>query len=77
MWRPIASLPKAGQVLVTSDDLPGDAARGDNMYGDIELVICPMHSDGRILNQNSGNYTRAGVWKWWMPAPPRDFETQN
>lgn len=68
-WHPIETLPKTGQALVTTDDLsePGG-------YGEIELVVCPMLEDGRILNQNSGNYTRAGVWRWWMPVPPKETE---
>ncbi len=70
MWRPIETLPKTGQALVCTDE----AFDGDG-YDEIELVVCPMLADGRILNQNSGNYTRPGVWKWWMPVPPKETET--
>jgi hypothetical protein len=70
MWRPIETLPKTRcQALVTTDDM--DDGEG---YGEIELVCCPMLPDGRIMNQNSGNYTRPGVWKWWMPAPPKTIQ---
>lgn len=68
MWRPISTLPPSGQVLVTDDDLPHDPGPS---YGTIELAVCPMLPDGRLLNQNSGNYTRAGTWKWWHPVPAR------
>jgi hypothetical protein len=71
MWRPIETLPPSGQALVTDDELPFDEGPG---YGTIELVVCPMLADGRILNQNSGNYTRAGVWKWWYPVPARTIQ---
>lgn len=67
-WQPIESLPTTGQALVTDDD-PDD---GDG-YGCIELVNCPMLPDGRVMNQNSGNYSRAGTWKWWRPVPKRAF----
>lgn len=78
MWKPIETLPSTGQALVTDDELPFE----DGLtYGSIELVSCPMLSDGRILNQNSGNYTRAGTWKWWHPVPDRaisaDMETKD
>lgn len=76
MWRPISTLPKSGQALVTSDDPSDDDVSGNGGYGDIELVICPMLADGRILNQNTGNYSRAGSWKWWTPAPERKFATE-
>lgn len=74
MWRPIETLPRSGQVLVTDDDLPTEPGDG---YGCIDLAVCPMLADGRLLSQNSGNYTRAGIWKWWMPVPPRDFEAKQ
>ncbi len=67
-WQPIETLPPTGQVLVTDDD-PDD---GDS-YGTIELCRCPMLPDGRLLNQNSGNFSRPHVWKWWRPTPPRRF----
>ena len=67
-WQPISTLPPTGQALVTDDD-PND---GDG-YGCIELVNCPMLPDGRIMNQNSANYTRPGTWKWWRPVPARAF----
>lgn len=73
-WQPISTLPRHGQVLVTDDD-PDDG--GDDGYGTIELVVCPMLEDGRLLNQNSGNYSRAGTWKWWRPIPTRVFDTQK
>jgi hypothetical protein len=69
VWRPIETLPQTGQVLVTDDELPSDT--GPN-YVTIELAVCPMLPDGRLLNQNSGNYTRAGTWKWWTPTPSRE-----
>lgn len=72
-WKLIDTLPISGQVLVTDDD-PEDDTPG---YGTIELAVCPILSDGRILNQNSGNYTRAGVWKWWRPVPPKSFKRSN
>ena len=68
-WQPIATLPPSGQVLVTDDDLDD----GDPGYGTIELCNCPMLKDGKLLNQNSGNYNRAGTWKWWRQVPPRTF----
>ena len=68
-WRPIATLPKEGQVLVTADDLNEEGG-----YGEIELVVCPMLEDGRILNQNSGNYTLPNTWRWWIPIPPKDSQ---
>jgi hypothetical protein len=68
-WQPIATLPKSGQVLVTTDDMDEEGG-----YGEIELCVCPMLEDGRLLNQNSGNYTRPNTWKWWMPAPPKRSE---
>jgi len=71
-WQPISTLPRSGQALVTDDD-PDD---GDS-YGTIELVVCPMLADGRILNQNSANYTSPGVWKWWRPVPPRKFNSAS
>lgn len=71
MWRPIETLPATGQALVTDDELPFDR---DPRYGTIELVVCPMLADGRVLNQNSGNYTRAGVWKWWHPVPSKNCQ---
>lgn len=70
-WQPIKTLPKSGQVLVTDDD-PNDPE--DGRYGCIELVNCPMLDDGRILNQNSANYSRPGTWKWWRPVPSRKFQ---
>lgn len=73
-WRPIETLPRDGQALVTDDD-PEDCA--DGRYACIELVNCPMLADGQILNQNSGNYTRAGTWKWWRPVPPLKFANQD
>lgn len=69
-WHPISTLPQSGQALVTDDD-PDECL--DGRYGTIELINCPMLTDGRTLNQNSGNYTRAGVWKWWRPAPAVRF----
>ncbi len=74
MWRPIETLPSSGQVLVTDDDMTGDDLTPGEWYGTIGLVVCPMLADGRILNQNSGNYSRAGTWKWWAPVPPRATE---
>lgn len=71
-WQPISTLPRSGQALVTDDD-PDD---GDS-YGTIELVVCPMLADGRILNQNSANYTSPGVWRWWRPVPPRKFNSAS
>lgn len=68
-WRPISTLPRSGQVLVTDDDL-----ESPDGYGTIELVVCPMLEDGRLLNQNSGNYSRPGTWKWWHPVPACDIE---
>jgi hypothetical protein len=67
VWRPIATLPSSGQALVTDDELPFEGPD----YGTIELVNCPMLPDGRLLCQNSANYTRPGVWKWWLPVPSR------
>lgn len=69
MWRPISTLPTTRQqVLVTTDESFED---GDDSYSEIELVCCPMGANGQIMNQNSGNYSRAGVWKWWMPVPAK------
>lgn len=70
-WQPISSLPRSGQALVTDDD-PGDGSEG---YGTIGLVVCPMLEDGRLLNQNSGNYSRPGTWTWWRPVPVRRFKS--
>jgi hypothetical protein len=75
MWQPIETLPRSGQALVTDDDLPNEPL-GDG-YGSIELVVCPMLSDGRILNQNSGNYNRPGTWKWWAPVPSRETSVDS
>jgi hypothetical protein len=69
-WQPIATLPSEGQALATDDD-PVECL--DGRYGTIELIVCPMLADGRTLNQNSGNYTSAGAWKWWRPVPPVRF----
>lgn len=71
MWRKFdpATMPRSGQVLVTD----ADAEDGDG-YGDMDLICLPVLEDGRTLSQTSGNYARAGVWKWWMPAPPKLFE---
>lgn len=66
-WLPIETAPTTGQFLVTTDDVDKD----EGGYGEIELVCAPFLKDGRILNQNSGNYTRPNVWRWWHPAPPR------
>jgi len=63
-WQPIETAPKTGQFLVTDDDLPENGG-----YSCIELVNAPFLKDGRILNQNSGNYSRPGVWKFWAPVP--------
>lgn len=71
MWRSIETLPATGQALVTDDEMPFDREPG---YGTIELVVCPMLADGRVLNQNSGNYSRAGVWKWWHPVPSKNCQ---
>lgn len=78
-WQPIETLPTTRcQVLVTDDD-PDD--HGSNwpelQYGTIELVNCPMLADGRIMNQNSANYSRAGTWKWWRPVPRRAFANRQ
>lgn len=70
-WQPITTLPLQGQALVTDDD-PSDCV--DGRYATIELVNCPMLADGRILNQNSGNYTQPHVWKWWRPTPKCSFK---
>lgn len=59
-WKPIETLPKNGQALVTDDD-PGEVGSG---YATIELITCPTFD----------NDTRAGVWKWWHPVPAKDFE---
>lgn len=66
-WRPFdpETMPKSGQCLVTDED----AADGSGMYGDIDLICLPVNSDGRTLSQITGNYARAGVWKYWRPAP--------
>jgi hypothetical protein len=71
MWRPIETLPPTGQALVTDDELP---LEDGPFYGSIELVNCPMLPDGRLLNQNSANYSRAGTWKWWHPVPERNVK---
>lgn len=58
--------PRNGQFLVTQWEL------GATTYSEIELVQAPFLKDGRILNLNSGNYTMAGVWTHWHPAPSLD-----
>ena len=64
MWEPIDTVPKEkGQVLVTSWE------PGDPWATDIELVHTPFTTKGMSLNQSSGNYTRPGVWTYWMPRP--------
>ena len=63
-WKRIDSAPTSGQFLVTSWE------PGDPWACDVELVCGPFLKDGRILNQNSGNYTQPNVWKWWMKMPP-------
>jgi hypothetical protein len=64
-WRPINTAPTSGQFLVTNWE-PGDA-----WACTIELVNGPFLPDGRILNQNTGNYSNAGTWTYWMPLPPQ------
>ena len=63
-WQPIETAPTEGQFLVT------DWVPGDPWACTIELVNAPFLKDGRILNQNSGNYCRAGTWRYWTPLPP-------
>ncbi len=63
-WQPIETVPRSGQALVT------DWEEGDPWASNIELVNLPFLKDGRVMNQNTANYTRPGVWKWWMPVPP-------
>lgn len=63
-WQPIETAPREHcQFLVTQHEA------GDPWACEIELVCGPFLEDGRILNQNSGNYTRAGHWTHWMPLP--------
>jgi hypothetical protein len=69
-WQPIETAPKEkSQFLVTHWE------PGDGWAHTIELVCGPFLADGRILNQNSGNYSRAGVWTHWLPLPPPPKET--
>lgn len=70
-WQPIETIPKDGQALVT------DWKPGDPWACTIELVNLPFLEDGRVLNQNSANYTQPGVWKWWMPVPPAPHSPQE
>lgn len=73
-WQPIETLPDSGQALVTDDDPTERGSRWPGYkYSTIELINCPMLSDGRVLNANSGNYSRAGAWKWWRPVPRHKF----
>ena len=68
-WQPIKTAPTDGsQFLVTDDVDLDDLTTG---YGTIELVNDPFLKNGKILNQNSGNYTNPSVWKWWFPVPPK------
>lgn len=69
-WQPIETAPKDGQFLVT------DWKPGDVWAHAIELVNAPFRPDGRIFNQNSGNYSAPGAWTYWMPlpAPPKGDE---
>lgn len=71
-WQSIETAPKTKtQFLVTSWQ------PGDPWACEIELVNGPFLADGRILNQNSGNYTNPGVWTYWMPLPPSPEPMSN
>lgn len=64
-WQPIATAPEGRcQFLVTC------WKPGEPWACAIELVNGPFLEDGRIENQNSGNYTQPGIWTYWMPLPP-------
>ena len=73
VWRPISTLPTAGQALVASDDdLDADG------YGDIDIVCCPITDDNRLLCQTSGNYVTnpTQVWQWWRPMPSKSKQNR-
>jgi hypothetical protein len=70
-WKPIATAPTSGQFLVTSWE------PGDPWCPDLEVVNGPFLKDGRIANQNSGQFTRSGVWLYWMPLPPPPYVAKD
>lgn len=71
-WKPIDTAPRDGsQFLVTDWEL------GDPWSTTIELVNGPALSDGRILNQNSGNYARLDRFTYWMPVPKQPVEANG
>jgi Lar family restriction alleviation protein len=61
-WRPIAEAPSAGPFL-------GARFEDGGYIETIEMLMAPFLSDGRILNLNSGNYSRAGIYTHFMPLP--------
>jgi hypothetical protein len=69
-WQPIETAPKTGAFLATTWE------PGDPWPTEIEVLSHPMHN-GQYMNLNSGNYTRASFWKFWMPLPPPPMEQTN
>ena len=67
-WMPIETAPKDVSQFLVTDWMPGDP-----WSTAVELVNGPFLADGRILNQNSGNYNARNSWTWWMPLMAAPF----
>jgi len=63
-WQGIETAPTSGQFLAT------DWEPGDPWCTCIDVLVAPVMADGRILDQNSGNYTRFSAYTFWAPLPP-------
>lgn len=69
-WRPIATAPTNKHHFLVADYSEGDPPTC------VELVTGPFLIDGRILNQNTGNYLTPGAVTHWLPLAPAPPEAK-
>jgi len=61
-WQRLTTAPVQGHFLAA------DFSEGSPPLC-VELVVGPFLADGRILNQNTGNYVLAGTFTHWTELP--------